>query len=121
MEHCRLPHERLDRHCGVSHHGLARLDVEEGPAIRAVILAGVFPFSFFFGMVYTESLFLCSLLGFVYWSDEGSGRGLLLAALHGFVMTSTRLVGLPVVVKRCGNFDGGGDLNWNRIVPGTIR
>jgi CDP-glucose 4,6-dehydratase len=29
--------------------------------------------------------------------------------------------GLPVVVTRCGNFYGGGDLNWNRIVPGTIR
>ena len=29
--------------------------------------------------------------------------------------------GLPVIVTRCGNFYGGGDLNWNRIVPGTIR
>jgi len=29
--------------------------------------------------------------------------------------------GLPVCVTRCGNFYGGGDLNWNRIVPGTIR
>jgi CDP-glucose 4,6-dehydratase len=28
---------------------------------------------------------------------------------------------LPVCVTRCGNFFGGGDLNWNRIVPGTIR
>lgn len=28
---------------------------------------------------------------------------------------------LPVCVTRCGNFYGGGDLNWNRIVPGTIR
>lgn len=28
---------------------------------------------------------------------------------------------LPVVVTRCGNFFGGGDLNWSRIVPGTIR
>lgn len=28
---------------------------------------------------------------------------------------------LPIVVTRCGNFFGGGDLNWNRIVPGTIR
>jgi CDP-glucose 4,6-dehydratase len=29
--------------------------------------------------------------------------------------------GLPVAVTRCGNLYGGGDLNWNRIVPGTIR
>lgn len=28
---------------------------------------------------------------------------------------------LPLAVTRCGNFYGGGDLNWNRIVPGTIR
>lgn len=28
---------------------------------------------------------------------------------------------VPVVITRCGNFYGGGDLNWNRIVPGTIR
>jgi len=29
--------------------------------------------------------------------------------------------GLPVGVTRCGNFYGGGDLNFNRIVPGTIK
>jgi CDP-glucose 4,6-dehydratase len=28
---------------------------------------------------------------------------------------------LPVIVARCGNIYGGGDLNWSRIVPGTIR
>ncbi len=28
---------------------------------------------------------------------------------------------LPVTITRCGNFYGGGDLNWNRLVPGTIR
>lgn len=29
--------------------------------------------------------------------------------------------GVPVAITRCGNFYGGGDLNWNRLVPGTIR
>jgi len=29
--------------------------------------------------------------------------------------------GLPVAIARCGNIFGGGDLNWSRIVPGTIR
>lgn len=29
--------------------------------------------------------------------------------------------GLPLAITRCGNFYGGGDLNWNRLVPGTIR
>lgn len=27
----------------------------------------------------------------------------------------------PVCITRCGNFYGPGDLNWNRIVPGTLR
>jgi CDP-glucose 4,6-dehydratase len=29
--------------------------------------------------------------------------------------------GVPIGITRCGNFYGGGDLNFNRIVPGTIR
>jgi CDP-glucose 4,6-dehydratase len=29
--------------------------------------------------------------------------------------------GMATVVARCGNVYGGGDLNWSRIVPGTIR
>jgi CDP-glucose 4,6-dehydratase len=29
--------------------------------------------------------------------------------------------GLPIGIARCGNIYGGGDLNWSRIVPGTIR
>lgn len=28
---------------------------------------------------------------------------------------------MPISITRCGNFFGGGDLNWNRIIPGTIR
>ena len=29
--------------------------------------------------------------------------------------------GLPVCVTRCGNFFGAGDLNFNRLIPGTIK
>jgi CDP-glucose 4,6-dehydratase len=29
--------------------------------------------------------------------------------------------GLPVAVVRCANIYGPGDLNWNRLIPGTIR
>ncbi|MCC6417066.1 MAG: GDP-mannose 4,6-dehydratase [Gemmataceae bacterium] len=36
-------------------------------------------------------------------------------------LTYHHTYGLPVCVTRCGNFYGGGDLNWNRIVPGTVR
>lgn len=39
----------------------------------------------------------------------------LLAATYGHTYE------LPVTVARCGNIYGGGDLNWSRIVPGTIR
>jgi CDP-glucose 4,6-dehydratase len=35
--------------------------------------------------------------------------------------TYAKVYGVPVGITRCGNFYGGGDLNWNRIVPGTIR
>jgi CDP-glucose 4,6-dehydratase len=36
-------------------------------------------------------------------------------------LTYAHTYALPVCVTRCGNFYGGGDLNWNRLVPGTIR
>ena len=29
--------------------------------------------------------------------------------------------GLPVAITRCANLYGGGDLNWSRVFPGTIR
>jgi CDP-glucose 4,6-dehydratase len=32
-----------------------------------------------------------------------------------------RTYGVPVCITRCGNFYGPGDLNWSRIVPGTMR
>jgi len=35
--------------------------------------------------------------------------------------TYHRAYGVPVTIARCGNVYGGGDLNWSRIVPGTIR
>ena len=35
--------------------------------------------------------------------------------------TYGKTFGLPVTIARCGNIYGGGDLNWSRIVPGTLR
>ena len=32
-----------------------------------------------------------------------------------------RTFGTPVCITRCGNFFGPGDVNWERLVPGTIR
>jgi CDP-glucose 4,6-dehydratase len=28
---------------------------------------------------------------------------------------------MPIAIARCGNLYGGGDLHWNRLVPGTMR
>lgn len=36
-------------------------------------------------------------------------------------LTYHHTYGLPVSITRCGNLFGGGDLNFNRIVPGTIK
>lgn len=35
--------------------------------------------------------------------------------------TYAKTYGLPVTVTRCGNFFGPGDLNFSRLIPGTIR
>ncbi len=47
-------------------YALARLDVDEAAALRVVAYCAIFPFAFFFGMVYAESLFLCLMLGAFY-------------------------------------------------------
>ena len=36
-------------------------------------------------------------------------------------LSYAKTYGVPVAVARCGNIYGPGDLNWNRIVPGTMR
>jgi hypothetical protein len=53
------------------------------------------PAAFFLVAAYSESLFLMALLGFLYWSSGGTRRERVLAALHGIVMSATRIVGLP--------------------------
>ncbi len=35
--------------------------------------------------------------------------------------TYTVTYGLPLAITRCANLYGGGDLNWSRIFPGTVR
>jgi CDP-glucose 4,6-dehydratase len=43
------------------------------------------------------------------------------AAADLVTQTYATAYGLPVAIARCGNIYGPGDLNWSRIVPGTIR
>ncbi len=59
----------------------------------------VYPSSFYMVVGYTESLFIASLLGFLYWLNTWDRWGqLLIAAAHGCVMTATRIVGLPLAL-----------------------
>jgi CDP-glucose 4,6-dehydratase len=53
--------------------------------------------------------------------NVGDAVAILLHPADLIAYTYTKSFDLPVVITRCGNFYGGGDLNWNRIIPGTIR
>jgi hypothetical protein len=53
------------------------------------------PTAFFLVAGYSESLFMMGLFGFMFWSTaEGKGAKAL-AVLHGFLMSATRIVGIP--------------------------
>ncbi|HEY6213153.1 MAG TPA: hypothetical protein VIW45_12760, partial [Vicinamibacterales bacterium] len=70
---------------------LARLDLPEPESERAALLTAIFPFAFFFGMVYTESLFLCAtVLAFYLFRT----RRWLLGGLAGALATATRVNGI---------------------------
>jgi hypothetical protein len=79
------------------------------------------PTAFFLVAGYSESLFLMSVLGFIYWSTAEGRTAKVLAAIHGIVMSATRIVGIPCaafpVVRAV--FEGG----WEKLrdVRGWIR
>ena len=52
------------------------------------------PAAFFLVAAYSESLFLMALLGFIYWSSAEGRTARALAAVHGIVMSATRIVGI---------------------------
>ncbi|MGQ0735905.1 MAG: hypothetical protein ACT4QD_19900, partial [Acidobacteriota bacterium] len=70
---------------------LALLDLPRPAALRAAAYAAVFPFAFFFGMVYSESLYLLALVTAVY---ALRSQRWLTAAVAGSVMTATRVTGV---------------------------
>jgi hypothetical protein len=53
------------------------------------------PAAFFLIAGYSESLFLMALVGFIYWSSADGRAAKVWAALHGVVMSATRIVGIP--------------------------
>lgn len=67
--------------------------------VLASLIILVYPSSFYLVVGYSESLFLASLLGFFYWSmDLNAPWPAFLAGIHGFAMSATRIVGLPVAL-----------------------
>src|SRR5437899_1975494 len=52
------------------------------------------PAAFFLIAGYSESLFLMALLGFIYWSGAEGRAAKFWAAVHGIVMSATRIVGI---------------------------
>ena len=70
---------------------LARLDLNEDGAERAVWYAGVFPFAFFYGVVYSESLFLMFMVAAMLGFRQGRWG---LSAVAGALAVSTRVNGI---------------------------
>jgi hypothetical protein len=62
----------------------------------AVGLVAAHPCAFYLVAGYSESLFMMTLLGFLYWADRDGTEAWWLAGAHGFVMTATRIVGVPI-------------------------
>ena len=74
---------------------IIRLDFSESIAKLSIIALLVFPTSFYFGAVYTESLFLFSSLLTYYFYRKDK---FLLSGLFGILMTATRIYGVFVLV-----------------------
>ena len=73
------------------------------------------PAAFFLVSGYSESLFLFALAGFIYWNTSDRPRATVWAILHGFVMSGTRIVGLPCAlfpIVRTGSEVGGPEKNF---------
>lgn len=90
---------------------LALLDMAEPQAVRAVLYTAIFPAAYFFGIVYSESLFLLCLSGAVLAVRQGS---LWWTTIAGAAMTATRVNGVmfvPVLVW----------LAWRGHPPGRER
>lgn len=70
---------------------LILLDFDHKVAQRTLIFLMIFPTSFFFGSVYTESLLLLFILGSFYAARRNNW---LIAGVLGFLAASTRLIGI---------------------------
>ncbi len=90
---------------------LVRLDLEERESARAVVLAAVFPFAFFYGAVYTEALFLAATVSCFYLFRT---RSWIAGGACGAIATATRVNGIlmwPALAW----------IVWRAIGPGVTR
>ena len=83
-----------------------RWRISPGLQVCGALLIVAHPAAFFLIAGYSESLFLMTLLGFIYWSSAKGRSAKVWAALHGIVMSATRIVGIvcaafPVVQSVC--------------------
>ncbi len=72
---------------------LIRIDYSEKIAFTAITLLLLFPTSFYFGSVFTESLFFALIVWSFYFARKGN---FLMAGILGGVSTATRITGLAV-------------------------
>jgi hypothetical protein len=86
----------------------------------ALLLVAVHPALFFLVAGYPESLYLATLLGFLYWLERPGPSAGVLTAAHGFAMGATRLFGLPLaiypLVRAWLRRKEGGPKGWRRWV-----
>ncbi len=71
-----------------------RWNVPPAMQICGALLIVAHPAAFFLVAGYSESLFLMALLGFIYWSGAEGRYAKSWAAVHGIVMSATRIVGI---------------------------
>lgn len=70
---------------------LLRIDYPQKVTKLAIILLLIFPTSFYFGAVYTESLFLCFIIWSFYFYRKNN---ILLASILGMFASGTRVIGI---------------------------
>jgi len=71
-----------------------RWNVSSALQICGALVIAAHPAAFFLVAGYSESLFLMALLGFIYWSGAEGKWAKIWTAVHGIVMSATRIVGL---------------------------
>jgi hypothetical protein len=71
-----------------------RWKVRSALQICGALLILANPAAFFLVAAYSESLFLMTLLGFMYWSTAEGRSAKVFAALHGIALSATRIVGI---------------------------